>query len=85
MDILRTLDVSFHMNHEFASENWMDELKSQGFDAILLAVGVSASKNLSVENADLDGIYPALKFLKSAKVSQTHMVSWSTDRSPTSQ
>jgi thioredoxin reductase len=47
------------------------ELKSQGFDAILLALGVSASKNLSIENADLDGIYPALEFLRSAKVSQT--------------
>lgn len=69
-DILKTLGVSFHMNHGFVGGNWIGELKSQGFDAILLAIGVSASKYLSIENADLDGIYPALEFLKSAKVSQ---------------
>jgi NADPH-dependent glutamate synthase beta subunit-like oxidoreductase len=70
-DILKTLGVTFHMNHEFGGGNWIGELQSQGFDAILLAIGVSAGKNLSIENADLDGIYPALEFLKSAKVSQT--------------
>jgi formate dehydrogenase beta subunit len=70
-DILKTLGVTFHMNHEFGGGNWIGELKSQGFDAILVAIGVSASKSLSIENADLDEIYPALEFLKSAKVSQS--------------
>jgi NADPH-dependent glutamate synthase beta subunit-like oxidoreductase len=69
-DILKALGVSFHMNHGFVGGNWIGELKSHGFDSILLAIGVSASKYLSIENADLDGIYPALEFLKSAKESQ---------------
>jgi thioredoxin reductase len=70
-DILKALGVNFHGNHDFEGGTWMEALKSQGFDAILLAIGVSASKNLSIENADLDGIYSALEFLKSAKESQT--------------
>jgi formate dehydrogenase beta subunit len=70
-NILKTLGVSFHMNYGFDSGNWIGELKSQGFDAILLSIGVSASKSLSIENADLSGIYQALEFLKSAKESQS--------------
>ena len=70
MKALGTLGVSFHMDHRFDNEHWMDELKSQGFDAILVAIGTSVSKALPIENSDLDGVYPGLEFLKSAKLSQ---------------
>jgi len=67
---LETLGVSFHMDHRFDSEHRVDELKSQGFDAVLVAIGASVSKTLPIENSDLEGIYPGLDFLRSAKLSQ---------------
>jgi len=67
---LETLGVSFHMDHQFDNEHWMDELKSRGFDAVLIAIGASVSKALPIENSDLEGIYPGLEFLRSAKLSQ---------------
>jgi len=70
MKVLETLGVSFHMDHRFDNERWLDELKLQGFDAILIAIGASVSKALPIENSDLEGIYPGLEFLKSAKLSQ---------------
>ncbi|MFQ6007372.1 MAG: FAD-dependent oxidoreductase [Candidatus Zixiibacteriota bacterium] len=70
MKALETLGVSFHMSHRFDSENWVDDLKAQGFGAVLIATGASLGKALLIENSDLDGIYSGLEFLKSAKLSQ---------------
>ncbi|MBU8933492.1 MAG: FAD-dependent oxidoreductase [candidate division Zixibacteria bacterium] len=70
-EVLKTLGVGLRMDHHFESESPMDELKSQGFDAILLAIGVSESHSLPIKNTDLDGVYPALEFLKSATKSRT--------------
>lgn len=70
MEMLKSLGINFHLDHRFSGSNWTNELESQGFDAILIAVGVSGSKNLAVENSELEGIYPALEFLKRAKLSQ---------------
>jgi formate dehydrogenase beta subunit len=70
MKALKALGVNFLMNHRFDSENRIDELKSQGFDAILISTGASISRGLPIENGDLDGIYQGLEFLRSAKLSQ---------------
>lgn len=70
LKVLDDLGVSFHMNHHFDKENVIDRLKSKDFDAILIAVGASASKELQIENSDLDGIYPGLEFLRSAKLAR---------------
>lgn len=70
MEVLRKLEINFHMDHRIGRDSGIDELKARGFDAILFAVGTPVSKALSVENSDLEGIYPGLEFLKSAKLSQ---------------
>jgi len=69
IESLKSMGISFHMGHRFDSEDWLENLKSAGYDAVLIATGASASKALLIENADLDGIYPGLEFLKSAKLS----------------
>jgi formate dehydrogenase beta subunit len=69
IESLKSMGISFHMGHRFDSEDWLEDLKSDGYDAVLIATGASASKALPIENSDLDGIYPGLEFLKSAKLS----------------
>ncbi|MEE9443570.1 MAG: FAD-dependent oxidoreductase [candidate division Zixibacteria bacterium] len=67
---IEKLGITIHLNHEFGDATGIDRLKSDGYDAILIAAGVSASKNLNIENLNLNGIYSALDFLKSAKLSR---------------
>jgi NADPH-dependent glutamate synthase beta subunit-like oxidoreductase len=70
MEALQTLGVSFHMNYSFDRRHGLDELKSRGYDAVLLAVGAAVSKALTIEGADLEGVLSALEFLRAAKLSQ---------------
>lgn len=68
LEVLSGLGINFRMNHRIGDEFGIPELKSLGFNAILAAAGTPVSKTLSIENSDLDGIYPGLEFLKSAKL-----------------
>ncbi len=63
------LGIQFRLNYPFGNRNDLAELKSLGFDAVLLSVGTSVSKTLPIENAGLAGIHAGLDFLKSAKLS----------------
>jgi NADPH-dependent glutamate synthase beta subunit-like oxidoreductase/NAD-dependent dihydropyrimidine dehydrogenase PreA subunit len=70
---LKTLEVAgiqFHMKQGFDKQNGVNELKSKGYDAILMAAGTSESKPLPIEGSDLDGIHPGLEFLRTARISQ---------------
>jgi NADPH-dependent glutamate synthase beta subunit-like oxidoreductase len=69
LQILKDIGISFKMNHPVGADFGIPEMKSAGYDAILTAVGTSASKMINIEKTDLDGIYPALDFLKSARFS----------------
>ncbi|MFH1700925.1 MAG: FAD-dependent oxidoreductase [Candidatus Zixiibacteriota bacterium] len=66
---IEKLGIKIHPNNEFGDTAGIDKLKADGYDAMLIAAGVSASKILNIENSNLNGIYPALDFLKSAKLS----------------
>ncbi|MCP4569538.1 MAG: FAD-dependent oxidoreductase, partial [FCB group bacterium] len=70
LTVLDDLDIDLHLNHSLESKRPLEELKAQGFDAILVTTGSSAGKVLPLENSELEGIYGALDFLKSAKQSQ---------------
>jgi len=70
LKVMEKLGINFHMNHRINREFGIEKLKAEGFDAILIAAGTAKSKVLPVENSDLDGIYPGLEFLRSAKLSQ---------------
>lgn len=65
--ILEKLGVKFILNHKFNDPNYIDKLKSQPYDSILIATGASMSRNLKLENSDIEGIIPGLEFLKQAK------------------
>ena len=48
----------------------LDVLRSEGFEAILLAVGTHGSARLRVPGEDQDGVVPALGFLAQAKLGE---------------
>ncbi len=47
----------------------MDQLLKE-FDAVFVSVGTHKSKRLGISGEDLDGVFPALKFLKESKRGQ---------------
>ena len=65
--VLHELGVEFRLNCRLGRDTTLSELKSQT-DAVMIAVGTSASKSLALENAAAEGVYPGLEFLKSAKL-----------------
>jgi len=48
----------------------IDELKQQGFDAVLLATGTHESMRLGVPGEELDGVTSALDFLRAVKLGE---------------
>lgn len=62
--ILSRLNVAFNMNHRFETDDPVEELRTAGADAVLVAIGASVSKTLPLENADLEGVQTALDFLR---------------------
>lgn len=69
LEVLKEIGINFKMNHPVEADFGIPEMKSAGYDAILMAVGTSASKMINIDNINLDGIYPALDFLRSARFS----------------
>ncbi|MCP4583440.1 MAG: FAD-dependent oxidoreductase [candidate division Zixibacteria bacterium] len=70
LEALKNMGINFNMNSRIGVELGIPELKSRGYDSILVAAGTSASKALEIENYDLEGVYLGLDFLKSAKLSR---------------
>lgn len=68
LQVLKNIGVVFQMNQRFGEDFRIDDLKNQGVDAVLIAVGTSISKALPIENAGLDGIHSGLEFLHTAKL-----------------
>ena len=48
----------------------LDELRREGYDAILVATGAPASTGLDVPGEDLDGVVSGLEFLEAAKLGE---------------
>ncbi len=57
-------NISLKCSVEFGVDINLDDLYKEGFKAIYLAMGAHKSKLLNIEGEDLDGVYPALEFLK---------------------
>jgi NADPH-dependent glutamate synthase beta subunit-like oxidoreductase len=68
LEELTDIGVNFFMNSPISGDLKIPELKSKGYDAILVATGTPTSKSLRIENSDLENIFSGLDFLKSAKL-----------------
>lgn len=71
---IKNLGVEFKAKCEVGKDISVDELKSQGFKAFLIATGNTNSKTLGIPNSDAKGIFTAIDFLSRAKVTNENIV-----------
>jgi formate dehydrogenase beta subunit len=64
---LKSIGVEFKTGVEFGTDFDAEGLKKEGFKAILIAVGLTASRGLPIPGADHKDILLALEFLRAAK------------------
>ncbi len=62
-EILETGDITLKLNHAAGRDFQIADLRSQGFDAVLIAVGAHRSRDLSIPGVDLDGVHRGVDFL----------------------
>src|ERR1700758_4010092 len=62
-EILETGDITLKLNHAAGRDFTVSDLRRQGFDAVLLAVGAHRSRDLSIPGVDLDGVHKGIDFL----------------------
>jgi formate dehydrogenase beta subunit len=62
-EILETGDVSLKLNSAAGRDFAVADLRRQGFNAVLIAVGAHRSRDLSIPGVDLDGVHKGIEFL----------------------
>lgn len=62
-EILETGDVTLRLNQRAGKDFSIEELRAQGFDAVLIAVGAHRSRDLSIPGVNLDGVHKGIDFL----------------------
>ncbi len=62
-EILATGDITLKLNHAAGRDFTISELRQQGFDAVLIAVGAHRSRDLTIPGVDLDGVHKGIDFL----------------------
>jgi NADPH-dependent glutamate synthase beta subunit-like oxidoreductase/NAD-dependent dihydropyrimidine dehydrogenase PreA subunit len=62
-EILATGDITLKLNHAAGRDFTVSELRYQGFNAVLIAVGAHRSRDLTIPGVDLDGIHKGIDFL----------------------
>jgi formate dehydrogenase (NADP+) beta subunit len=63
MDKVTALGVSLRLNTPLTPEFDLAALRRDGFDAVFLAVGVSAGRDLQLPGVELDGVVKAIDYL----------------------
>src|SRR5579883_238736 len=62
-EILAMGDVTLKLNQRAGRDFSIEELREQGFSAVLIAVGAHRSRDLSIPGNDLDGVHKGIDFL----------------------
>src|SRR5262252_3921152 len=62
-EILATGDVTLKLNQRAGRDFSIEDLRHQGFEAVLIAVGAHRSRDLSIPGVDLDGVHKGIDFL----------------------
>ncbi len=63
IDKILALGVELRSRTPLSAEFGLAELRTLGFDAVFLAVGVSTGRDLQIPGADLDGVVKAIDYL----------------------
>jgi formate dehydrogenase (NADP+) beta subunit len=67
-EILEAGDITLKLNTAAGRDFTIGELRRQGFDAVVIAVGAHRSRDLSIPGVDLDGVHKAVDFLLNANL-----------------
>lgn len=67
-EILEIGDVTLKLNQAAGRDFTLRQLREQGFDAVVLAVGAHRSRDLSIPGVDLDGVHKGIDFLLNANL-----------------
>jgi NADH-quinone oxidoreductase subunit F len=65
IDSLLNENITLKCNTALGRDIAVDNLLKDGFKAVLIALGAHKSKPLRLENEDVEGVIPSIKFLKS--------------------
>jgi formate dehydrogenase major subunit len=64
------MGVTVHFNKKLGTDFSIKDLKSQGFGAVLLAIGAHKAKPMRVENEDVPGVLGGVDFLRMAVLNE---------------
>ncbi len=64
IDAILSLGIELRLNTEVGKDITIDEIKKQGFEAILIAAGLQNSRDLNIEGSKLKGVLHGIEFLK---------------------
>ncbi len=67
---IEALGVEIRTNTELGKDFTLDDLEGQGYEAILLSLGLPLSRGLPIPGMDLDGVLLALPFLRDVKLNR---------------
>jgi len=70
VDRIVGLGVELRLNTALGRDISLEQLKAEGFDAILLATGASKSQRLGIVGEDAEGVWPATLFLKKVNLGE---------------
>lgn len=62
-EILETGDITLKLNHAAGRDFTVEELRRNGFDSVLLAIGAHRSRDINIPGVDLDGVHKGIDFL----------------------
>jgi len=67
-EILDIGNVTLKLNSAAGRDFTISELRSQGVDAVVIAVGAHRSRDLAIPGVDLDGVHKGIEFLLNANL-----------------
>ncbi len=63
-EILATGDITLRLNQAAGRDFSVNDLRRQGFDAVLISVGAQRGNGLSIPGVDLQGVHIGIEFLR---------------------
>ncbi len=64
VDLLRSMGIEFFTGKELGRDITIESLKKQGFSSIFIGIGAQEGRPQNVPGEDLEGVFPAIAFLK---------------------
>ena len=74
VDYIRAMGVEIKTNMRIGKDFSLEDIRDQGYRAVLLATGAWKSAELKIPGIDLKGVIQALKFLREVKLGEKHHI-----------